>query len=60
MWWGGLALYFFGVLTGAALAGWNPEWVRHWEFRRWRRRAQRTEDRMISLVNREAERIRRE
>jgi hypothetical protein len=33
-WWGAVGLYGLGVLTGAVLCGWSPQFLERWEARR--------------------------
>jgi hypothetical protein len=33
-WWGAAGLYGLGVLTGAVLCGWSPQWLERWQARR--------------------------
>lgn len=55
--WGAFWLYAAGVLTGALLAGWSPEFLNRWEERREERRRRRTTERMKKLVERAAAKI---
>ncbi len=44
--WGAVWLYAAGVLTGAALCGWQPAWMRRWDERRRQREEDRSSERM--------------
>ncbi len=56
--WSALLLYGFGILTGAALCGWSPEFLERWQARRRAREEEFKARQFKRVIQKEFEKVR--